>query len=157
MELSLSPHTVPPRPLNINTYLIKLRVEGLFNDCRFVLGFLLNIWLEVPENSRRRETEPNGAKRKDEMLRCCENKNKQCCACVCVITLCSVTLIVNSFHREQKCSLAAALTPSFPEVRHIVQAGATLCAGVTSLTATASPSSRLADSLSSSLDIRSRA
>lgn len=30
-------------------YLIKLRVEGLFYHRRFVLGFLLNVWLEVPE------------------------------------------------------------------------------------------------------------
>lgn len=30
-------------------YLIKLRVERLFYDRCFVLGFLMNVWLEVPE------------------------------------------------------------------------------------------------------------
>lgn len=54
------PTPADPAPININTYLVKLRVEGLFNDCRFVLGFLLNIWLEVPESGRRRETQPDG-------------------------------------------------------------------------------------------------
>lgn len=34
---------------NMSAYLIKLRVEGLFYHRRFVLGFLLNVWLEVPE------------------------------------------------------------------------------------------------------------
>lgn len=37
----------------MNFYLIKLRVEGLFYNCSFVLGFLLNIWLEVPETEER--------------------------------------------------------------------------------------------------------
>lgn len=30
-------------------YLIKLRIESLFYDRCFVLGFLMNIWLEVPK------------------------------------------------------------------------------------------------------------
>lgn len=34
---------------NMDTYLIKLRVESLFYDRCFVLGFLMNVWLEVPE------------------------------------------------------------------------------------------------------------
>lgn len=33
----------------MDAYLIKLRVESLFYDRRFVLGFLMNVWLEVPE------------------------------------------------------------------------------------------------------------
>lgn len=35
--------------INMDAYLIKLWVEGLFYDRRFVLGFLMNVWLEVPE------------------------------------------------------------------------------------------------------------
>lgn len=35
--------------VNMDAYLIKLRVESLFYDRRFVLGFLMNVWLEVPE------------------------------------------------------------------------------------------------------------
>lgn len=31
-----------------DAYLIKLRVESLFNDRCFVLGFLVNVWLQVP-------------------------------------------------------------------------------------------------------------
>lgn len=34
---------------NMDVYLIKLRVESLFYDWCFVLGFLVNVWLEVPE------------------------------------------------------------------------------------------------------------
>lgn len=34
-------------------YLIKLRVESLFYDRCFVLGFLMNVWLEVPETEER--------------------------------------------------------------------------------------------------------
>ena len=33
----------------MDVYLIKLRVESLFYDGCFVLGLLMNIWLEVPE------------------------------------------------------------------------------------------------------------
>lgn len=34
---------------NMDVYLIKLWVESLFYDRCFVLGLLLNVWLEVPE------------------------------------------------------------------------------------------------------------
>lgn len=34
---------------NIDSYLIKLWVESLLYDCCFVLGFLVNIWFEIPE------------------------------------------------------------------------------------------------------------
>lgn len=37
---------------NMDVYLIKLRVESLFYDGRFVLGFLVDVWLEVPERER---------------------------------------------------------------------------------------------------------
>ena len=33
----------------MDVYLVKLRVESLFYDRCFVLGFLLDVWLEVPE------------------------------------------------------------------------------------------------------------
>lgn len=36
----------------MDVYLIKLRVEGLFNDGCFVLGFLMDVWLEVPEREK---------------------------------------------------------------------------------------------------------
>lgn len=32
----------------MDSYLIKLWVESLFYDCSFVLGLLVNIWLEIP-------------------------------------------------------------------------------------------------------------
>lgn len=37
---------------DMDVYLIKLRVESLFYDCGFVLGFLVNVWLEVPEREK---------------------------------------------------------------------------------------------------------